>query len=244
LRRPHTQSVGIRWRRSLNFYERHLSVLRGLETAGLLSGFMVQSDGVNARLGDSAHEIQVNPTGATALSHAPDGNEDRLRAGLGIVVDTLKPESVIGMSMMGQYLVALAGEYDKARTVSFQNLATLRGTRVKDWAFLLDLEGDRPELEGQVEAGIVSRDEIADRVSRETGRISGPAMGQPDGSREKYPEVALFADFSWIQLGGVGEEALMDSLQAFWTSRLAASSELVDRLIEGADIEEKGGGKA
>jgi hypothetical protein len=150
------------------------------------------------------------------------------------VLDTIRPEQVLGLDGWWQFVVPLEGDYDKLRTSSFQELVSegARGIGVEDWAWLLDLDGGEG-VKGQLEVGLVSRKEIPARLERAVGRSEGSFRPElAPAEREDLPAVAMFADVGWwFDASGMLADGLIDRINEFWSDRLAASSRILDDLL-------------
>lgn len=107
----------------------------------------------------------------------------------------LEPKNLT-LTVLYQFLLPLDElKYDEARTIALRQLSggvfgSLGGY---DLAVLLD--GKKPGLKWQCEFGIVSAEEVEDRLKREVGFFSA----EPGfyGTADVVPPVAFFADSRW-----------------------------------------------
>lgn len=106
------------------------------------------------------------------------------------------------MSSRSQHLAALNEDVDYAvatERAARQWLGPVHAIRgLRDCAVLLD--GDVPEVDAsyQVEYGVVQGSEVYERLLRVFGRVDGGGLApEPAGEGDAYPDVAVFADFTW-----------------------------------------------
>jgi hypothetical protein len=195
---PWTQAVFIAWRPELRFFERRHDVLRAFDDQGVLRAFQWKSDSLSARLGD--HELlEIRSNGAVVTLGSPRVSPEICRNALGTALRMLKPEHVHLHQILVQSVVPIERTAGEAAAVSLRQLLPSLSpvARGQDWAFMFD--GSSTELDAtfQVEFGAISADEVVDRVTRRTGRVSPWPAFDIVVDKERLPEAAVFFAWTW-----------------------------------------------
>jgi hypothetical protein len=232
---PITQSFRLRWRPELRFYDCRISLLHELQDSGLLEGFRVSEDSVDAQLPDRRW-LSIGPSGLTvnALAKLDDGSD--LWPRIETVCGKLAPLQFSHARVSYQHLVDLPFSFERAVALGqerlYQGLSTPEVT-LDDWALLTNLQvAGPPQSEGLVEFGIVRSVEVPQRLGRLVGR--GPGMlhlGQRDWQASEFKDVSLYADSDLTCRAQTGqEEAFLEDAAKFWTASRAQMTRLVDGL--------------
>lgn len=230
---PITQSIRLRWRPELRFYEQRIPILRQLEDQGILEAFRVGDDYIDARLLGAPHELSVRQDGITLDLLSPTDKIEEAWSVVRLAVEAIEPTRFIRARASYQHIVELPLEFDEAIARGHVRLYRSLGTqevRFGDWAFLGDIEAAGPPVsKGSMEFGIVRRHEVPSRLERQAGR--GPGLSRSRSTSwtsETFKDVSLFADTNLIfAVDGDQKEAFMDEAYAFWE----ASRTQVCRLV-------------
>lgn len=230
---PVTQSIRLRWRPELRFYEERISILRKLEERGVLQAFRVSEESVDAALPDWRW-LSVFASGITlnVLTDTDDTSEgqDIIKA----VIGQIAPLQFSRARVSYHHVQELPLSFDEAVARGRKRLYGGVGTEdvvPSDWALLLDLDVvGPPSSKGQVELGVVRSSELPLRLSRLAGRAPGMQhLEQREWKPTEFKDVSLFADSDLVCPAESGrEEDFLDDACAFWS----ASRTQVGRLVE------------
>lgn len=151
--------------------------------------------------------VAFSPTTMSFLSYRGTLGES-VASALEVLKTVVNPP-VVRLTTRSQHLIPIAAEYEVATTQAARRwlgLAAL-GSDPLDCAVLLD--GDPADFRAhfQVEYGVVGSSEVSQRLLRTAGR----AAKVPDAPRppdyDTYPEVSVFADFTWRMHGPIRQLA-------------------------------------
>ena len=231
---PITQSIRLRWRPELRFYERRIEILRMLQDRSLLEAFRVDAGSIDAEL-PGYRWISMRESGLTLnlLTETMDTNQAWTI--VESLIGEIGPLRYTHARASYQHLAELPFDFEEAQTRAddrlYQRLSTDE-IALTDWALLADLSAKGPPAsKGQIELGIVRRGEVVDRLTRGAGRRA-PGMehlGSRNWQPDEFKAVSLFADSDLICLASAGrEEVFLDDARAFW----ASSRDQMGRLIE------------
>lgn len=204
-----TQRLGLSWRSSVRFFEHRYRVLERLEDDALLWGFMVDENEVAVRLGDPNHLLFFGPTNVSAALLQPDGDEDRLKNAVEMVIDALEPRSLVRPTFGFQWLVGVEGSYDEVRGSAAQTFLPSAPGHATDLSAWIDGELDSGK-EYSLECGIVEAIEAPPRLARDTGRFftHDPRIQASLWPIENLPPVAFFCDIEFEpgdEVGSAGD---------------------------------------
>jgi hypothetical protein len=229
---PVTQSIRLRWRPELCFYDERIPILRAFEDKGVLQAFRVSEETVDAQLPDWTW-LSVAQSGLTldVLTDKVDVEASWLT--IETVIEKLGTLHFSHARVSYQHVVELGVSFEDALTVARNRLYPDVGTDavvISDWALLADLElAGPPPAEGQIEFGIARAWEIPFRLRRAAGRGPGMAhIGEREWVADEFKEPALFADSDLKCKATVGrEESFLDDARQFWASSRGEMSRLV-----------------
>ncbi len=247
---PWTQSIHVGWRSELNFYDHRTRVLHGFEEQGTLRAFHFSEDEVAAQLFETRDRLEVWQGGLTLEMDDPKADLERAWEAVEQAFNAIAPGHPRTIRAGFRHLVPLNLPFAEAVARGYGTTLGKLGTpeiRFGDWAILVDiaLSGD-PAAEGQIEFGIVTREEAPRRLS---GEIRGRAQrgerhpGVPHDP-EAYPEVGLFTNFWMGRNLGTGT-AFLEGAKAFWGHARQEADKLVGSLqamFISAENEEKSTG--
>jgi hypothetical protein len=231
-----TQSLSLRWRPELRFYEKRVEILRTLEEEGFLRAFRVHESAIDARLFDSRDALSVRQDGLVLHLRRSDSDLDRALRAVEISLSTLSPSQPRQRSASFQFLTPVDMEFEAAVRQAYGGaLGSLRtgSIDVSDWAFLVDLTDDGTT--GQIEFGIVRAEEVPLRLSLTVGRIDREfdRESQPPpyaGGPEEFAPVSLFADLWLAREGGGDAVTLREEVPGFWQTARDEAGNLVSTL--------------
>ena len=231
---PVTQSFRLRWRPELRFYDCRISLLHELQDSGLLEGFRVSEDSVDAQLPERRW-LSIGPSGLTANVLATLDDASDFWARIETVCGVLAPLQFSHARVSYQHVLDLPFSFERAVALGherlYKGLSTPEVT-LDDWALLTNLKvAGPPPSEGLVEFGIVRSGEVPQRLGRLVGR--GPGMlhlGQREWQASEFKDVSVYADSDLTCRAQTGqEEAFLEEAAQFW----AASRAQMNRLVEG-----------
>jgi hypothetical protein len=227
-----TQEISLRWRPEAAFFERWPKVLRALEDDGTIRSFRVGGPGdVEVGLVDRNHSLRLAPTSLTLLALTPEGVNSQVLAAVRQALTIIAPRSVRSSFVRFQNLVPLDVGYERARVEAAKTLfaSWVEPVEDPDWAVLLN--GRDAAWDYQIEFGIVSQAEIAERLARIVSRVDADEFGDPEHwSEVPLPEVAFFADSNWNSRAKPdGEPA--DVFEGFLQDCHGRALALVERLV-------------
>jgi hypothetical protein len=242
---PITQSIRLRWRPLLQFYERRIAILRSLEDRGLLVAFGVGDRSIDAELPDW-RRLSVTESGLTLEMLAATDDPDAIWGIIGLVVEGIAPTVYARVRISYQHLVDLPMTFEEAVESSYRSLYGPLGTKevaVDDWAFLatISVQGP-PQSTGTVEFGIVRDHEIPNRLNRVFGRQPGmERLGRRQWTADEFKPVCLFADSDLVCDAVEGrEESFLQDARLCWSSSHEHMDSLVrawsDKLIESKEV--------
>lgn len=209
---PWATSIELWWPQSLRFYQRRWEMLADIESLIGLRAFEADGDLVTARLDTPGWaEVTLRPGSLGLHRRLPEGEWDELLLAARLVTGALEPKQPPRARVFTQFLLDLGTEeYDEARTTTGGRITGTWTSRIglTDWALLFD--GSRGTVDYQVEAGVVSRVEVPQRLGRFAGRIAGPRFDLNGLLQELQPEdvpsVAFFADFATTDIELMADE--------------------------------------
>lgn len=231
-----TQSALLRWAPELRFYEHRAAILRDMKDAGLLTAFRIGDDEAGAQIGDGQHEVEFSHRHLEVMIGSREGDIDDLLKAVTIVLDQLRPESPARASFTFQHVASLAVDYDEARRSALSSLfgsPDLGPVVLSDFANLVDVVSADPAATATVEYGIVSRDELPTRLSREYGRAMAPTRRRmPRAARDpsKLPAVAFFMEAAWMLADRIADDNPLDEFKETWDACRNASDDLAEAL--------------
>lgn len=194
---PWTQRYSLRWRPTLAFYEERYSILRGLETDGLLRQFKSSEASISARLTDANHVITFGPNrlDVSLLRPGADGLLEQITER---VLTALRPERLSRPSVGFQWIAPAEQDYDTVRAIAAKRLFPPDSAEeFHDFAILLDGQQDLGSY--QLEIGVVKASELPIRLAREVGRVGATDPETPRSlwPIDSFPDVAYFSDVEW-----------------------------------------------
>jgi hypothetical protein len=227
-REPWSQAIEVNWQPCLDYFERHVQLLRHLKDQRILRQFRVSTDEFEARLTDG-RTLTVGVAGLKVIEPGgafSDPGGLKLLAG---VLDSLRPKVTAARTWM-VFVGALDWPLEKAAAFELAarafcgNLAAEMG--MSDISVLADGTADDIDMTYQIEFGVVDATEIPMRASRRYGnRINAPTSPELPPGRE-YPNLAIFADSIWAKTTPpVGVDDLAD-----WVLKM--SGQATDRAAE------------
>jgi hypothetical protein len=194
------RTMSLEWTPSLRFYERKIQLLQGMERRGLLAAYAVQEGLVGLLVGDRAMELIVTSRSCSLRLSGSTFDRDRLFEAIGMILRTVEPMAIRATSYSSQHLAALSDSYEEGKSRFIESFFDGRSSNIglDDMAVLVDGQDPEHETSYQVEFGVVSADEIPDRLNRHAGRMEAQESLSPyDWSTSGFPAVALFVDSSW-----------------------------------------------
>jgi hypothetical protein len=231
-----TQTASLRWAPELRFYENRAAILRAMEESGLLTAFRMGEDEAGAQIGDRSHEVEFSHRNLEVTVGGRDSDIDRVISAVTIVLEHLRPTNVARPSFTFQHVAPLTRDYDESRR---KGLASLFGSTdlgsvvLSDFANLFDGVAAEPAATVSVEYGVVSRDELPRRLSRQQGRSARPARRHPPSLPQDFgelPAVALFVDATWSVVGPIDDDDAVDEFKQAWEACRHASEGLAEAL--------------
>jgi hypothetical protein len=227
-----TQSLSIRWRPELRFYEQRVAILRSLEERGELRAFRVQENFVDARLFESRVRLSVRQDGLDLYLDRPDADVARAWEAVEIGLSIVKPDRPRFVRASFQHLAPLDMRFEDAVRRAYGGVLGRLGTEsieFGDWALLVDLSMKNGSS-GQIEFGIVRGDEVPDRLARIAGRIGPrqqPVSRLPEPS--DFADVSLFTDLR-VEGNLAPREEFGTEAQSFWQTARTEADTLVAAL--------------
>jgi len=221
-----TQTLGMRWRPLLKFYENRIPILREFEDGGSMRAFAVGENHVAARLLDAEHVLTIRQDGLTVELFGQDADVDTVCAFADTACKRLGPVELRGADTRFQHVVPIDAPFEDAVRAAIRHfrLPPVGGMGFSDWSFLADV-GVEGEGTGQIEFGIIRAHEARSRLDG-AGRIGARTPPERRWETTKFPDVAMFADCMWT----APKESLPNDVQAFWKASRERVSELVDAL--------------
>jgi hypothetical protein len=220
---PTTQSIRLRWRPELRFYEQRIKILRDLEEQDLLQAFRVTEETVDAELPNWCW-LSIAQSGLTLDWLTETDDTSTAWTLVQDIVGKIKPRQFSHARTSYQHVIGLPLSFDEALARSREQLYSAWGTEevtLTDWALLADLEAaGPPPSKGQVEFGITRSDELPARLNRVSRR--GPGMMQTshrEWKPEEFKDVSLYADSDFNCPATEGDlDAFLERAEAFWDS--------------------------
>ncbi len=246
---PWTQTVRLRWRPELRFFEQRTTLMRQLEDDGILPAFIWQTDWVAIRIGEF-EALEVGVTGLTARLMSPRPATTNLERAVEVALKLFKPRDVFLSDIWLQYFLPVQGEAQQAQARTAEALVhEFQGARATDWALLIDGFSDRMTCGFQVEYGVVGADEVPMRLQRVSRPLSNPLEGPdlPPDLREA-PTTALFLDWHWGPEHFLRSEDEFEDFRAVWqltlheTERLSAEVQKRHKLTDRTQTDEEAQG--
>jgi len=225
-----TQSLSLRWRPELRFYEQRVAILRSFEEEGYLRAFRVQENYIDAKLFGSRDSLSVRQNGLDLHLGRPGSDADRVFGAVEIGLAAVAPSQPRTFSAGFQHVAPLNMKFEDAVRGAFGRLGTAGGIEVDDGALLADISLN-DGLSAQIEYGIVRAAEIPARLSRTVGRIQHESAAPYDlPEPDEFAEVSLFSDLM-VRRDDVGPvETLRDEVQSFWQTARTEADKLVSTL--------------
>jgi hypothetical protein len=234
MRGPVTQTLRLRFRPTLRYFDERVAIVRRFDELDCLRGFTVEAEDVRAAL-DGFRWLSITPSGVTFDILDPAHDRDASWAIVEDVCTALGPLTFSHARVSYQHLVALPLSFEEAvargRRRLMRDLSTDEVT-LDDWALLSTVNIAGPHTAaGMIEFGTVRRDEIQVRLARAVGR--GPGMlhiGERDWPLQDFGDVSLYADTDLASVAAPGrEQAFLDDAAEFWDQ----SRDQMTRLIDG-----------
>jgi hypothetical protein len=228
------------WRPCLAFYERRIELLRLWESSDLLVAFQVAHDRISAVVGEDTF-VSVGTAGLdiTTLTTEDEAFAARL---ISEATEMLGVDAISGVTSDLQFLVSVDLDYDEARRRLAAPMvgAWFESSQLIDSAMLLDGRSRDGAAHFQIEFGVVSREEVAQRTSRMVGRLSNaadfdishglqrldPATWSAE-TPDDAPAVSLFADWHWRFIDTPPEGATIGDVLPAWRALMEESAEVV-----------------
>ncbi|MEJ7657456.1 MAG: hypothetical protein WKF33_10555 [Thermoleophilaceae bacterium] len=228
-----TQSLSLRWRPELRFYEKRIEILKSFEEHGYLRAFRVQENFIDARFFGSRDSVSVQQNGLDVFLGHPGSDVDRALAAVEISLSAVIPTQPRRFLASFQHLTPLTMQFEDAVSRAYGGVLGRLGTEgieVDDWALLADISS-KEGLPGQIEFGIVRAEEVPLRLSRSAGRVQHEAAAPEDWPEPaEFADVSLFSDLA-IRRTDVGSiETLRDEVQSFWQTARSEADRLVSTL--------------
>jgi len=192
-----TQSILLRWRPELRFFEERISILRALEDRGYLRAFHVGETEVGARLIDADHEITVRHDSLSLQIRGQGADSTVMWDAAALALSRISPAAVSSLSATMQHISPLDVDFQVAIDRGYERLFVglpRGGMKLDDWAWLSNVFIDKPSGNGSVEVGIVQAREIPARLERMIGRARGERGSGKNWGEVDLPKVALFCD--------------------------------------------------
>jgi hypothetical protein len=230
--RPETQQFSLSWKPEVRFLERRLEPLRALDERKEVRSFNTQQSDVVVSVGDHYHELRYGSGGLSMRLSDSKADPEPLFAAIADVIRIFEPETVGAARANLQYLHPLEGDYGELRRLWAERFVQPAfRPLISDWALLLnaDFVGIDPAWAGAVELGIVADDEVAPRLNRSLGKLSGGDSLGEISDRIELPGIGFFADSTWSS-GRVGHDAeggLLQATKDAWATIEMKVSELV-----------------
>ena len=241
---PWTQSLSLRWRPELSFYERRVDILKAFEEQGILRAFRVEEGKVDAQLFDSRDRLTVKQDGLDLQLLTPDAEPDRALQAVKRALREVGPKNPWQVSGSFQHITEIALAFDEAvgrahgRVIGELNAGALK---FGDWAVLVDLAFGEPPAAGRVEYGIIRAQEAPRRLARIAGR-AGSAEGREHALKgwesHTFPDVSIFSDGAAARSLEGKEGDLAAVAAEFWVSarnELASISESLHAILVADD---------
>jgi hypothetical protein len=244
---PLTQTIRLRWRPVLRFYEERVPLLRELEKRGLLQGFRLHDEVADGQLTEWRW-LSIWPSGVTLNVLDDVGDLSQSWSLIETICDRLGPLHFSHARASYQHVAALPLSFDEAVERGQQRLHRHLSTSdvlLGDWALLADIDVlGPPAAKGQIEFGIVRKSELQDRLSRGVGRGPGlPHLGTREWPLDRFKDASLYADSDLTCPAEDGREAVFLSDAAeFWSASRTQMTTLVGELT--AKLAEKQNGGA
>jgi hypothetical protein len=173
-----------------------LEPLVRLEDQQILRSFKVDPNEVGGRLDDV--EFRMTSSSLTLMSTRPLTDEPCVTL-VSSLVSTVEPRALSGLLVMLQYIVPLPNvSYDDARRRGLEALGHGMALSAGANDFAILVTGASPGLMWGVEAGVVARGEVRQRILRQRGYFKGQGpSSELLLARAKEPQVGFFADSQW-----------------------------------------------
>lgn len=231
----------------LRFYEARVPILRKLEKDGLLEGFRMSDDSADGQL-THWRWISIWPSGITL--NVLDEMDDTTRswALMESICEALGPLYFSHARASYQHVVSVPLSFGEAVARGENRLHRHLNTSdvvIGDWALLADIDvAGPPASKGQIEFGIVKRNELQNRLARQAG-VRGPGlphMGTREWPLDRFKDVSLYADSDLTCPAETGREAsFLSDAAAFWSASSAQMTKLVAELSAKMTDEQNGG---
>lgn len=176
---PWTRRFRFSWPQTVEYLDHRYAILRRFEELGVVRQFRAGEDRITVRLGDAHHVVVYGLGSLEGSLLRPDADEERLKAALSLIFETLKPQRLLRPRVDFQWLVALDLEYDEARVRTALQGFGEAGASVVDWSVLADGKLSGPKGTYRAEFGIVEAAEMPVRLSRQTGRVGAAERDVP-----------------------------------------------------------------
>lgn len=249
---PLTEIMSLRWRPTVAYYARRFTLLEELEQDDLVRAFRVGEHEVGIQISGPQEELVMayDRLSVRALG-VTDDRRTELAELVARAVAHIGVDQLADVRWLFQYLLPIEGGYDAARRRGIGRLAPGLAPLLlpDDFAVLLDLHSILRGFQGQVEFGIVERDEVETRVARMAGRISDEFGAPPwQIDSEPLPDVATFADLSLHSMNPTHSDMTAGGLSELWLRALQEASVVPEALHQavgqGPESEDPTGGQS
>jgi hypothetical protein len=225
-----TQTLNLRWRPSLRFYEQRIAILRDFDERGVLRAFAVEDGPIGAQVLTAGHQLTVRHDGLTISVVGPNADVGEIVALAQIAVAHLKLSKMrVGQSRF-QHIEPLELEFEQAVSAavgSILRFSAAPGLECSDWSVLADFRST-DQTAGQMEFGLIRDHEAAARIEGRIGRLGSSGFARAELPRSTYPPVALFADSTWEK--SQQDDDSFEAIQEYWTVVKDRAAVLVDGL--------------
>lgn len=221
-----THELRLRLPPQAKYVRLYAALLEELDTLGETRWLAVSHDGAAVDIGRSLR-INLTPTSMVLLSYRETlaASAEPILAALENVFDP----PVVRITTRSQHLVPLDIDYSLAKARAARawlgEVASLGGQ--VDCAVLLDGVPPGSDAQFQVEYGVVEGPEVSDRLLRTVGRAANEPDARRPPAHDQYPEVAVFADFTWRVQRPIASLLGSDGCLARATSALDYACEFV-----------------
>lgn len=232
---PWTQSLSVRWRPALQFYEERIPILQEYERQGVLHSFAVEAERIGARLLEAGHQLSVHQDALTVSLFGPNADHDGVWTLVMMAVNRLRLTRTRDAQARFQHFVPLEMSFEEAVAGGVERVVRIPGgpdAAASDFAVVGDIAA--PDgVTGQLEFGIIRSGEVGGRLLGRVGR-SGPTAWEEEQLKlleAELGDVALFVDSRWRQ-DAAHENANFEEVERFWVSTKSRAGSIVDELYE------------